>query len=77
MFICYSGGHEPRPLYSMIEVLWIGCLLLFLSFVLVFTFTRSKGTRVCSSLFISNSEADVPELLLIVRSNSMAKYESL
>ena len=43
----------------------------------MFAFTRSKGTRVFSFLFRSNSEADVPDLLLVVRSANMVKYGSL
>ena len=48
----------------------------FSSFALLFMLMFSKGSSVCSFLFISNSEADVLELLLVVRSTKMAKYGS-
>ena len=46
----------------------------FLEFHLVFAFTFSKVTSACNFLFISNSEADVPELFLVVHSTNVAKY---
>ena len=48
----------------------------FLSFALVFTFMFSKGTSVHYFLFISDSEANVPELFLIVSRTNMKKYGS-
>ena len=50
--------------------------VVFLSFVLAFTFTLSEGTSVRNFFFMSSSEADVPGLFLIVRSANMAKYGS-
>ena len=43
----------------------------------MFTFMFSEGTSVRNFLFISNSEADVPELFLVVRRINMAKYRLL
>ena len=44
---------------------------------MVFMFTFSEVTSFRNFLFISNSEADLPELFLVVRSGNMAKYGSL
>ena len=44
---------------------------------MVFMFTFSEVTSVNNFLFISNSETDLPELFLVVRSGNMAKYGSL
>ena len=49
----------------------------FLNFVLVFMLTFGEGTSVCNFLFISNSEENIPELLLVVCSDNMAKYRWL
>ena len=43
----------------------------------MFTFTFSEGSSVRNVFFISDSEEDVPELFLVVRSANMAKYGSL
>ena len=40
----------------------------------MFTFTFSQGASVDNFRFISNSEGDVPELFLVVRSDKIAKY---
>ena len=42
----------------------------------MFTFTFTEGTSVSNFLFISNSEADVPDLFLVMSSVNMAKYGS-
>ena len=74
---CHSGENGPFLLvfsgWSSLDWLTVG----FLSFVLVITFTFHKGTSVYNFLSISNSEADISELFLVVRSADMAKYVSL
>ena len=40
-------------------------------------FTLGKGNRIRNFLFISNIEADVPELFLVASCANMAKYGSL
>ena len=59
--------------WSSQDLLTVG----FLSFVLVFTFTFSESTSVSNFFFISNSEADVPDLFSVMCSPNMAKCESL
>ena len=49
----------------------------FLNFILMFTFMFSDGTSVCNFHFISYSEEDISQLLLVVRSDNMAKYRWL
>ena len=71
---CYSGENGSCRFYPMAKVLWI-CWLL--SFILMFTFRFSESTSARNFLFISNSEADVPELFLVARSANMTKYGSL
>ena len=77
---CYSGNNRLCCLYLMVEVLSVGWLLtswvsvwcLCLHLVRVYIY-------VCNFLFTSNTEADVPELFLVVHSTStkMTKYGSL
>ena len=43
----------------------------------MFTFRFSESTSNRNFLFISDSEVDVPELFLAVRSANMTKYGSL
>ena len=73
----YSGNNRLCCLYLMVEVLsvgwqltswvWVWCLCLHLVRVYIY---------VCNFLFTSNTEADVPELFLVVHSTStkMTKY---